>query len=254
MAEIITVSGSPGSGKTSFSVKLAQEIYLTKRGIGKEGRVIVYSPDTEIPSLAYLFPRNKESDLYSVGEALDKTHLTPEDVLRQLVTVDGMKNLGYLGYKYGEDSYTYATPTAEKTEDFFFLLTEIADCVIVDCTCRSEGCGDFVAKHHATHWIQIVNPDLKSIVYFGSNPILEEGVIKVLNITERELYLPILETQSYFGEFDGIIPYSCELKKQSIKGELFAPVSDSKYRKALSGVLNRIFMPPPEESRKEKKE
>lgn len=247
MAEIITVSGSPGSGKTAFAVKLAQEIYLTKRGIGKEGRVILLSADTMIPSIGVLFPRVKQDELRSVGEVFDRTNPVAEDILRQIVTVDGMANLGYLGYRAGEDRYTYAVPTDDKLDTFFRLLTEISDCIIVDCSCRSLDPTDAFASRRATHRIQTINPDLKSIVYYGSNPMADERAIKVLNITEKELYLPISETQSYFeGSFDAIIPYSLELKKQALKGELFAPIPDAKYKKALSGVLDRIYPLPSE--------
>ena len=47
MSKMIAVCGSPESGKTSFSLKLAQELYFQKKGT-----VLFLSPDMRVPSMA----------------------------------------------------------------------------------------------------------------------------------------------------------------------------------------------------------
>ena len=247
MATVIAVFGSPASGKTSLALKLAQEIYMTKQGIGKDGTVMVYSPDMMTPTIAYMFPNTRDRDLFSVGVALDKPNLYPEDVYRETVTVEYMRNMGYLGYKAGEDRYTYALPTEDKLDRFINVLSEIADCVVIDCTCRNDDLNSVIARRKATHIIQVVNPDLKSLAYYNSNPDLTEGTIIVMNIMDKELYLPISETEKFFGGVDAIVPYSYNLKKQSIIGELAAPIKDKKYRLALRPLLDIIYPPTDEE-------
>ena len=66
MAKMIAVCGSPDCGKTVAALKLSQEIYRLKKTA-----VQFLSPDLSVPSLAYLFPNGKDSELYSLGAALD---------------------------------------------------------------------------------------------------------------------------------------------------------------------------------------
>ena len=102
MAKIIAVCGSPSSGKTTSALKIAQEIYFTAKC-----PILFISPDTNTPTLSYLFPRSKDSELFSLGVALDKTTITAEDILRQTVNTDNMKNFGFLGLKTGENKYKF---------------------------------------------------------------------------------------------------------------------------------------------------
>ena len=107
MSKIIAVCGSPNSGKTAAAMKLAQEIYYQKKTT-----VLYLSPDTSVPGMAYLFPNGKDQELYSLGVALDKTDICKEDILRQTVSVKTMQNIGFLGFKLGENRYSYPQPTS----------------------------------------------------------------------------------------------------------------------------------------------
>ena len=109
MGKFIAVCGSPESGKTVTALKLAQEIYEKTRQ-----RVLFFSPDLSVPLMGYIFPHCKESDLYSIGKALDQTDIYKEDVLKRVVTVKTMTSFGYLGFKAGENKYTYPRPTEDK--------------------------------------------------------------------------------------------------------------------------------------------
>lgn len=109
MSKMIAVCGAPGSGKTTAALKIAEEIYYAKKG-----SVIFLSPDLNVPCLAYIFPNCKEAELYSVGVALDRTDIYREDVLRQMNHVKTMENFGFLGYKAGENSFSYPKATEDK--------------------------------------------------------------------------------------------------------------------------------------------
>ena len=52
MAKIISVIGSPGSGKATVALKLAQELYCST----SNGAVIYLSPSLKVPALGVLFP------------------------------------------------------------------------------------------------------------------------------------------------------------------------------------------------------
>ncbi|MDD4415151.1 MAG: hypothetical protein PHR14_11535, partial [Oscillospiraceae bacterium] len=76
MSKLIAVCGSPESGKTTAALKVAQELYY-----GKKGSIIFLSPDMSVPAMSFIFPHCKDSDLFSVGKALDKTDIYKEDVV-----------------------------------------------------------------------------------------------------------------------------------------------------------------------------
>ena len=80
MSKTIAVCGSPGSGKTTAALKIAQELYYEKKGT-----ILFLSPDMSVPAMAFIFPHCKDSDLFSIGKALDKTDIFKEDVMKQIV-------------------------------------------------------------------------------------------------------------------------------------------------------------------------
>lgn len=239
MSKMIAVSGSPESGKTSFSLKLAQELYYQKKGT-----VLFLSPDMRVPSMAYIFPHSKSSDLFSIGKALDKTDIYTEDVLKQLVPVKTMRNFGFFGYTAGENKYSYPRPTEDKITALFRVMKEIADYVIVDCVSDMDDLITRIAINRADSVIQMAAPDLKSIAYYTSQAEMFEAIaerIRVLCIRDRDVYLPIEEVKSHFKDVSIILPYSRPLKQQVITGTLSERLSDIHYRKQVSAITKRVM-------------
>ena len=78
MAKIIAVIGSPGSGKTTVTLKLAQELYCAT----SNGAVIYISPSLKVPALGVLFPNYTPDSLFSLGNMLNKTDVYEEDILK----------------------------------------------------------------------------------------------------------------------------------------------------------------------------
>ena len=240
MSKMIVVCGSPESGKTTASLKLAQELYDQKKG-----SVIFLSPDMRVPSLAYIFPHSKASDLYSIGKALDKTDIYHEDVLKQLVPVKTMRNFGFYGYTTGENKYSYPRPTEDKIAALFHVMKEIADYMVVDCVSDMDDLISRMAINRADNVIQMITPDLKSIVYYASQAEMfeniEERSFKVLCVCDRDIYLPIEEVKSHFKNVSYILPYSRPLKQQTITGTLSERLADSKYQKKVAAIAKRVI-------------
>ena len=240
MSKMIAVCGSPGSGKTTAALKIAQEIYY-----GKNGSVIFLSPDLNVPCMAYLFPHCKESELYSIGVALDKTGIFREDVMKQIVTVKTMRNFGFLGFKNGENRYSYPRPTEDKVLDLFRAMGEIADFVVVDCMSDPDDLISNMARAEADIAVQMITPDLKCMVYYASQAdqftSIADRRIKVMNIREKDLYLPVEEVKSHFKGVDFMLPYSHALKQQTITGTLSERIGDSKYRAAALAVAKAVI-------------
>lgn len=242
MSKMIAIWGSPGSGKTSLSIKLGQEIYTRKKST-----VLLFHPDMSVPALALLFPHRKASELYSIGVPLNQTDISPEEVMRQIVITKDMKNFGYLGFTAGENRYTYPSPTEDKIKALLSILRTLADYVIVDCT---NDHGDVISKmaiKEADTILRLCTPDLKSMAYFSSQlPLYADPSykttehIQVLNIPDADQYMPIEDVKSHFKDIACTLPFSRALKQQMLGGALSDMLNDKKYRAKLAELSEKV--------------
>lgn len=234
MSKIITVNGPPACGKSTVALKLAQELYhMTHKP------VLYLSADLIIPCMGVIFPYSKQSKLQSLGGILDKVDIYQEDIMAHTVTSKYMENFGYIGYKTGEDQFTYPTPTDGKIRDMFASMMQIAEYIVVDCDRDQNDQISSLARGLASVRIQIVNPDLRSMSFYSNNPIPED-TMKVMNIMDRDIYLPIEETVNHFRGVTARIPYSQQAKQQSYDGTLPQFVKDPTYRLAMARLAKEV--------------
>jgi len=242
MGKLIAVWGSPCSGKTSFSTKLAQFIYESYNAT-----VLMLSPDCETPILPVLFPNSKSDELFSVGVPLSKTDILQQEVLKSIVTIKGKMNLGFLGYKDGENKFTYPSYDRKKAEALLTELKKLSDFVIVDCTSNLDNLLSNIALEEAETIIRLATPNLKSISFFSSqlplysNPkYKKEQHILVMNTTEKELYMPIEEATTHFKDIAFILPYCRDLREQSLDGDLLKRITDKKFNAMLKMIAEKM--------------
>lgn len=240
MSKLIAVCGSPHSGKTTAALKLAQEIYHAKKT-----SVMFVSPDMSVPCMAYLFPNGKDSDLYSLGVVLDKTDIFREDVLKQSVFVKTMQNFGLLGFKLGENRYSYPRPTEDKVTRLFSVLRDSVEYVICDCTCDTDDLISSIAKRDCDVAVQMYSPDMKCISYYASCVnqflLIEDKKLKVLNVMDKDIYVPIYETETHFHGMDFKLPYERELKQQMITGTISERLGACKYRAEIERLAKAVM-------------
>lgn len=79
MSKIIAVLGSPNSGKTTLSVKLAEYIYRVYKA-----SAIVVLRITIFLLCPSCLPEIKISDIQSVGNTLSKMEITENEVLKNI--------------------------------------------------------------------------------------------------------------------------------------------------------------------------
>lgn len=235
MGKLIAVFGTPGAGKTTTAIKLAYELcQKTKKS------TIYISPDISVPAISMIFPRKKKIHLYSLGSVIDKSEIFPEDLLQNMVCPDKQDNLGFLGYKAGENAYTYALPTDEKAHELFLAAKKVADYVVVDCTREQHDILSEISLGYADYTAAIINPNLKSIAYFGSKPI-SDHTVKVMNITDNDVFLPTKEIAEHFGTIKFTLPYSRELKVQFFNGTLAEKLHDASYNRIIAEIVADIL-------------
>ena len=241
MAKIIAICGSPACGKTTAGLKIAQEAYFSTKT-----PILYISPDLNIPSLSYIFPRSKNSDLFSLGVALDKTTITDEDILLQTVNSPSMKNFGFLGYKLCENRYSYAKPTDDKIRDMLRACENIAPNIFIDCASCFDDPVSAIALRRADYIIQFISPDLRSIGYYSSYEERYDNIshkcIKVLNLTDNDIFLPIQEVKAHFKNVNFVIPYSQALKQQTITGTLTEKLNDNKLTAVCKDIARMVAL------------
>ena len=241
--KIITVWGSPHSGKTTFSVKLAEALYEKTKAT-----VIVLFCDVTTPTLPILFPNYKASDLYSIGDVLSKTDIFSNDVVSHLITLKERMNLGFLGYRNKENRFSFPEYTEEKVGELFRALREVADYIVVDCETnpQSSVLTDYTMKR-ADMMCKLATPDLSSLGFFQSqNGVMMAGgyypteQLLVMNIPSDDLTMLSTDTGAHLGKVDLIVPYSQTLREQYLEGKMVMPTHDRKYMQAIRAAVEAV--------------
>ena len=239
MSRLIAVCGSPASGKTTLALKLAQETYFNSKK-----PVLFISPDTNTPTLSYLLPRRKDTELFSLGAVLDKTTITNEEILKQIVTIGSMKEFGILGLKTGENKYSFPKPSENKIREFFIACKSLAPIVFVDCSSCFDDLISEMAMREADIITQVISPDIRSMAYYSAYEekynAVSDKCVKVINILDNDIFLPLAEVKAHFKNVGFILPYSQILKRQAITGTLTDKITDSKYKTVCTNIARTV--------------
>ena len=245
MGKLIAVWRTPNSGKTTLSVKLAEAIYGRSRG---KSSVIVVFTDIVTPTLPVVFPNFRSEDIYSVGSVLSKPDFFADDVVSNIVMTKNRMNLGYLGYKDGENRHSYPEYTETKAKYFFNILVGIADFVIVDCMSML----DFslltrVALENADQTVRLATPDLKCISFrmsqmkiFASHGYLKDSDVAVMNIPRQDLNLSAADARTHFGKIEFTVPYCPGIVEQYMEGFLYEGMKDKKFMQTVKAIAERL--------------
>ena len=243
MSKLISIWGSPNSGKTTLSVKLAEYLYRIYKA-----SVIVVFADYNVPSLPVVFAGDKNFDIQSVGNALSKTEITENEVVKNINTIKGKVNLGFVGYKQGENKYTYPEYSVQKATAFLSVLKNLVDIVIVDCTSGLEEALSSSAIKMADTIFRIGLADLKSISFFSSVlPLYSDPSYKlsehitVLNQTESEPIKEIIKAESFYGKVKFKLPFSKEVKQQGIDGLMLGKARRKDYANVLKALAEQVI-------------
>lgn len=241
MPKLIAFYGSPGSGKTSVALKAAMEIYMQT----KDEVIAFLSPDMTVPSIALLFPNYAPDEVVSLSEIFDNTAITNELLLKNAVTAKNMKDFFALGFKAGENRYSFPTPTPEKINSLFSALSETAGYIFVDCTNDETNEISKKALALADTIVRIITPDLKGMAWYESNKNTDrtegENLFNVVNVTEKELYLPTEEVCTKLHTIAALLPYSRALKQQMLDGRMYERLNDKAYTKKIQNLVSKII-------------
>ena len=243
--KIVAVWGSPNSGKTAFATKLATAIYDNY-----QATVIVLFTDIETPVLPVIFPNEKTEDVGSVGIPLSKVEADRDDVIKNLVVAKNRQNFGFIGYRAGDNKFTYPKFGRAKAEALLVELCKLANYVIVDCTSNLENnVLSAVGIELAEQIIRLASPDLKSISFYLSQfPVYADVKYRLgehiqgINTPNADVFMPVEETKFHLKDVSFSVPYCGEVKLQMQKGTLIEPTKDKRFDRRMKEIAGKVVM------------
>lgn len=242
--QVLAVWGSPSSGKTVVSVKLARYIASQKKN------VILVLADMSAPPLPYVCPASDLECENSLGNILGAAHVDGNLIRQNAILHKKNEYLTMLAMLKGENAFSYAPYTETQARELILELRKMADYIIIDCTSNiTNDALSAVSLIESDAVLRLVSCDLKSISYLNSQlPLLLDNKFNankqykaVSNVSSFQADENIEQT---VGGVSFKIPHSDEVYRQFLSGNLFAGLSekDSRdFRKAVSKIANEVF-------------
>lgn len=242
--QVLAVWGSPSSGKTTVSVKLAKYLADKKRN------VVLLLCDMTAPMLPCICPPSDLECERSLGSILAATHVTDTLIKQNCITHKKISYLTLIGMLKGENVFTYPPFNAELATELLDHLRDIAPYVIIDCSSYiANDILSAVALMEADSVLRLVNCDLKSISYLSSQlPLLKDNKwdadkqYKVASNVKTNQASEHIE--QVLGNVAFKIPHSDELENQALAGDLFRDLvfKDSRgFRKEIEKISKEVF-------------
>lgn len=241
--QILAVWGSPASGKTLTSVKLANMLSQKKKD------VILLFCDLFVPVIPVILPY-LEAGQKSLGGILSSAEITQDKIFSNCLTLKKNSYLTFTGYNKGENVFTYPAYTKSNAIDLLIQLRHIADYVIIDCTSHiSADILSTVALEIADAVLRLGSCDLKGVSYFISQcqylidrRFHTEKHIKILSNFKNGQ--PANEIKECYGGAAFELNYVSELEEQYHSGKILDGLKSkegSKYEETLKKVAKEVF-------------
>ncbi|QWU13170.1 Cellulose biosynthesis protein BcsQ [Paenibacillus sophorae] len=236
---LIAVWGSPNSGKTVTAVKLAQALAARKQN------VLLLCCDALCPSVSTIAPQGAAKHS-SLGELLSLPALTQEELLRYALPLDVSPQIALLGYKKGDNVFSYPSYDRERAVDLLTLARHLADVVLVDCASYlSVDPISTVALELADSVIRLHSCDLKSLMFFASYlPLLTDARFRRSTpISVLSNVKPEQDGREYSEVFGGIqvtLPHVAALEQQAASARLLDDCSGKEAAAYNTGIRQII--------------
>ncbi len=237
--KLLTIMGSPGSGKTTTAVKLARTLAARRKN------VILILCDPFTPVIPTLLPVGTAHDI-SLGTLLTAPGLTQDSILNACVPAPCSEYISLLGYKAGESLMNYPKVTRDKALELFVSLRYLADYVIIDCATVFEADpASFVAIEAADKVLKMGTANLKGISWFQTHsPMLADSRYhrdrQRMAIGNLKVGQDWEVVTGQYGGVDYMLPYTAELEQQDNEMALFEPMF-SQESSAYQAEINRIL-------------
>ena len=241
MGKVITVWGSPGSGKSMFCCILAKALTRDRQ------KAIIINADPGTPMLPVWLPEQSTGAESSIGQVLSSVEIDTSLIASHVTVLKSYPFIGLMGYSAGETPLSYPETDFNMVLQLVSAASKLVDFVILDCgpsmtnvfTPAAIASGDLVAR--------ILTPDLKGINYLKAHqPLLADGRFHYdSHLTFAGMARPFhaFEEMGYLiGGFDGLLPYGKEIDRCATEGGMFQALKycNAKYIASLNRVLGAL--------------
>ena len=241
---VIAIWGSPSSGKTVTSMKLARELETMKKNV-----IIVFA-DILCPVLSTVMPGVDVKDR-TLGRLLSKPHIKEIDIMQASIPYPKHEHIAMIGYKNGDNIFTYSEFLAERVAQFISELRNVADYIIIDCSSvLTEDGFSTIALQKADKVLRLHNADLKSFSYFTSHlPLISRAKFKLdEHIHVLSNVKPGQEEttfRSVYGDIAYTLPHVKEIEPQFYSAGLLDTLSgkdSKKYTSEIKKITTEVFV------------
>ena len=170
MGKVITVWGSPGSGKSMFSCILAKALTRDKR------KAIIINAEISVPMLPVWLPEQIIQTNASVGQVLSSVEIDTTLVASHVTVLKSYPFIGLMGYSAGENPLSYPEVKYAMVLQLVNAAAKLVDFVILDCSSSMTNVFTPAAIESGDLVIRLLTPDLKGVNYLKAHqPLLVDG-------------------------------------------------------------------------------
>ena len=257
MGKVITVWGSPGSGKSMFCCILAKALTRDKR------KAIIINADMNVPMLPVWLPEQIIQTNTSIGQVLSSVEIDTSLVASHVTVLKNYPFIGMMGYAAGENPLSYPEVKYTMVLQLIHAAAKLVDFVILDCSTSMTNVFTPAAIEAGDVVIRILTPDLKGINYLKAHQPLLVHKQRLMGFQVVDAHQPLLVDERFrfsehmtfaglarpfhaldemgyiIGGFDGLLPYSKEIDRCATEGGMFKAITycNPKYTASLNKVL-----------------
>lgn len=236
---IITVWGSSGSGKSTFSTLLAREL-------AKKRQVLLVNFDMNTPMMPVWLPKKEISRKKSLGHLFGALEINTDVLAGAIVVPDGQKNLGLLSYLLQDRFMDFAEESREKLVGLIRAAEQLADVVVLDVTPDFASPVLPLALEMADQAYCLLTPELRGAVYYESakciladSPKFRWQEIRMI-LSPVEPFHAVEAMEGITGKLYGILPYTEDLDISCGEGKLLTAPIPKKYRRIVEQIVKEI--------------
>jgi MinD-like ATPase involved in chromosome partitioning or flagellar assembly len=242
--KLLAIWGSPSSGKTVVSVKLAN--FLASR---KQNVTLVLCDFTAPPLPLIVSPSELENEA-SLGSILSAPIITEQTILQNCMTLKKRENIAIIGMLKRENAFTYPSYTKEQAKGFFNQLRQLDGTIIIDCTSIiASDVLSAVSLEVADKVLRLISCDLKSISYYSSQlPFLVDSRFNTENHIKCASSVKSMQAEQHVSAvFKGVqysLPYCPEIEEQNLNGDIFKDLrtnAGKQYSKVIEKMGDELF-------------
>ena len=241
MAKVITVWGSPGSGKSMFCCILAKALTRDKQ------KALIINGEISVPMLPVWLPEQMVQTNASIGQILSSVEIDTSLVASHVTVLKSYPFIGLMGYSAGENPLSYPEIRYNMVLELIAAAAQLVDYVILDCGSNMTNVFTPAAIESGDLIVRILTPDLKGVNYLKAHqPLLVDSRFRYdSHMTFAGMARPFhaLDEMGYIiGGFDGLLPYGKEIDRCATEGGMFRAINycNPKYTASLNKILDTL--------------